>query len=193
MSTRQLDVGPGFVRAKECPDCGHTKCGEDCVCNCDAARAEHEAAALRAELARVRAETWREACLHIGNLVEQMTDQQRTAARRLLTVKVNDTRRDELRALGTWIRAHATLSPPEPAAVDGAKTTPVAARRRCDTCGELRWCLEDAEGITWSCDECRVNDDAAKPERGATERACANCGESPCVQLNDCGGTGRAR
>ena len=40
---------------KECPDCNHTRgrCGEDCVCNCDAARAEHEASTLRARLAAV--------------------------------------------------------------------------------------------------------------------------------------------
>jgi len=43
---RIYESGPGFVRAKECPDCGHTRCGEDCVCNCDAARAEHVLAAL---------------------------------------------------------------------------------------------------------------------------------------------------
>lgn len=47
---RKLDVGRGFVRARECPDCGHTRCGEDCVCNCDAAHAEHEAARLRHDL-----------------------------------------------------------------------------------------------------------------------------------------------
>lgn len=47
MSERTMDAGPGFVRARECPDCGHTRCGEDCTCNCDAARAECEAAALR--------------------------------------------------------------------------------------------------------------------------------------------------
>lgn len=51
---RTFDVGPGFVRAKECPDCLHTKCGEDCNCNCDAARAEYEAAALRAEVEKLR-------------------------------------------------------------------------------------------------------------------------------------------
>jgi hypothetical protein len=47
---RRFDVGPGFVRARECPDCGHTRCGDDCTCNCDAAHAEHEAAALRKRL-----------------------------------------------------------------------------------------------------------------------------------------------
>lgn len=41
---RRLEVGPGFVRARECPDCGHTRCSEECVCNCDAARAEAQAA-----------------------------------------------------------------------------------------------------------------------------------------------------
>lgn len=46
MSGRAYDVGPGFVRAKECPDCLHTKCGEGCTCNCDAARTEDEAAQL---------------------------------------------------------------------------------------------------------------------------------------------------
>ena len=44
MSERKIESGPGFFRAKECPDCGHTRCGEDCVCNCDAARAEYDAA-----------------------------------------------------------------------------------------------------------------------------------------------------
>lgn len=44
---RKYDVGPGFVRAKECPDCSHTRCGEDCNCDCDAAHAEHEVAVLR--------------------------------------------------------------------------------------------------------------------------------------------------
>lgn len=53
---RRYDVGSGFVRAKECPDCFHTRCGEDCVCNCDAAHAEHEAAWLRGENERLRAE-----------------------------------------------------------------------------------------------------------------------------------------
>lgn len=48
---RRFDVGPGFVRARECPDCGHTRCGEDCTCNCGAAHAEHEAAMLRQQLA----------------------------------------------------------------------------------------------------------------------------------------------
>ena len=38
------------LRARECPDCAHVRCDEDCVCNCDAAHAEHEAAQLRAEL-----------------------------------------------------------------------------------------------------------------------------------------------
>ena len=59
MSERKIESGPGFVRAKECPDCGHTRCGEGCVCNCDAARAEYEAAALRHERdehARIRSE-----------------------------------------------------------------------------------------------------------------------------------------
>lgn len=54
---RALDIGPGFVRLKECPECGHARCGNDskidgahalaCVCNCDAARAEEECDALR--------------------------------------------------------------------------------------------------------------------------------------------------
>lgn len=47
MSERKYDVGTGFVRARECPNCGHTRCGEACVCNCDAAHAEYEAAHLR--------------------------------------------------------------------------------------------------------------------------------------------------
>lgn len=47
MTSRRFDIGTGFVRARECPDCGHTRCGEDCVCNCDAAHAEFEAAHLR--------------------------------------------------------------------------------------------------------------------------------------------------
>jgi hypothetical protein len=48
-----IDVGPGFVRARECPDCFHTHCGEDCICNCDAAHAEHEAAGLKAQNAEL--------------------------------------------------------------------------------------------------------------------------------------------
>lgn len=43
MSERRFEAGPGFVRARECPGCGHTRCGEGCTCNCDAARAEVEA------------------------------------------------------------------------------------------------------------------------------------------------------
>lgn len=54
MNERQLDIGPGFARAKECPDCNHTRCSDDCVCNCDAARAEHEASTLREQLAAER-------------------------------------------------------------------------------------------------------------------------------------------
>lgn len=50
--TRVFDIGPGFARARECPDCGHSRCGEDCVCDCDAAHAEHEAAQLHAQLQR---------------------------------------------------------------------------------------------------------------------------------------------
>ncbi len=53
MSERIWDVGIGFVRARECPDCFHTKCGESCVCNCDAARAEDEAAHLRGTAERL--------------------------------------------------------------------------------------------------------------------------------------------
>jgi hypothetical protein len=34
----------------------HTRCGEDCVCNCDAAHAEHEAATLRTQLAAAERE-----------------------------------------------------------------------------------------------------------------------------------------
>lgn len=56
MGERRFDVGPGFVRAKECPDCFHTKCGEDCVCNCDAAHAETEAAWFRGALDGARAQ-----------------------------------------------------------------------------------------------------------------------------------------
>lgn len=36
---RQFESGPGFIIAKACPACLHTKCGEDCRCDCDAARA----------------------------------------------------------------------------------------------------------------------------------------------------------
>lgn len=56
MSTRVFESGPGFVRAKECPDCNHTRCSEDCVCNCDAARAEVEADhwRMRAEKAEAK-------------------------------------------------------------------------------------------------------------------------------------------
>jgi hypothetical protein len=53
---RRFDVGPGFVRARECPDCAHTRCGEGCVCNCAAAHAEHEAAVLRVQLEKALAE-----------------------------------------------------------------------------------------------------------------------------------------
>jgi hypothetical protein len=56
---RRFDVGPGFVRARECPDCGHTRCGDDCTCNCDAAHAEHEAATLRRQLAEAEGVTAR--------------------------------------------------------------------------------------------------------------------------------------
>lgn len=59
-SVRRLDIGRGFVRARECPDCFHTKCGEDCVCNCDAAHAEAEAAHLRAQVEELQSlTTWR--------------------------------------------------------------------------------------------------------------------------------------
>lgn len=38
------------MSAKEpCPDCGHVRCPEACVCNCDAARAEEECARLCVE------------------------------------------------------------------------------------------------------------------------------------------------
>ncbi|MCR4295886.1 MAG: hypothetical protein NUW21_10150 [Elusimicrobia bacterium] len=42
--------------ARACPDCGHTKCGESCVCNCDAARAEDALATARFVLAALRAD-----------------------------------------------------------------------------------------------------------------------------------------
>lgn len=59
--SRVYEQGPGFVRAVECPDCGHTKCGESCVCNCDAARAEDECGRLRVEVERLNreSEVWR--------------------------------------------------------------------------------------------------------------------------------------
>jgi hypothetical protein len=40
-SSRRFDSGAGFVGARECPDCRHTRCGEDCKCEWDAAHAEH--------------------------------------------------------------------------------------------------------------------------------------------------------
>lgn len=52
---RTFDVGPGYVRARECPDCLHTRCGEGCNCNCDAARAEHELAWCRGRLEELEA------------------------------------------------------------------------------------------------------------------------------------------
>lgn len=56
---RRLDIGRGFVRARECPDCFHTKCGESCVCNCDAAHAE-AAAHLRGQVENLESlTTWR--------------------------------------------------------------------------------------------------------------------------------------
>lgn len=64
-------VGPGFVRAKECPDCGHMRCNEACNCNCDAAHAEAEAAAYRVTIDRLLADrkaavaAEREACAKI--------------------------------------------------------------------------------------------------------------------------------
>mgnify|MGYP001584747356 FL=1 len=59
--SRVYEHGPGFVRAVACPDCGHTKCGESCVCNCDAARAEDALARLRVEAERLarESEAWR--------------------------------------------------------------------------------------------------------------------------------------
>lgn len=53
-SRRKVEIGVGFVRARECPGCGHTRCGESCTCNCDAEWAEHEAATLRTQLWRLR-------------------------------------------------------------------------------------------------------------------------------------------
>jgi hypothetical protein len=53
------EIGPGFVRALECPDCGHTRCGEDCVCNCDAARAEHKIGQLRGLAETALRDEWR--------------------------------------------------------------------------------------------------------------------------------------
>lgn len=44
------------MRTRECPDCGHVQCDEGCVCNCDAAHAEHEAAILRVMLTTRHAE-----------------------------------------------------------------------------------------------------------------------------------------
>jgi hypothetical protein len=32
--SRTLERGPGFVRAVECPECRHTKCGPTCTCPC---------------------------------------------------------------------------------------------------------------------------------------------------------------
>jgi hypothetical protein len=33
-SSRTFESGPGFVAAVPCPQCGHTKCGADCACDC---------------------------------------------------------------------------------------------------------------------------------------------------------------
>lgn len=73
---RVFDVGPGFVRAKECPDCFHTRCGDDCVCNCDAARAEYEAAFHLASLEQVHWLRFCEAWVAIGLAATQVEDMQ---------------------------------------------------------------------------------------------------------------------
>jgi hypothetical protein len=46
MGERAFKTGPGFVSAEPCPHCLHTKCGEDCGCNCGAVRAEARVAEL---------------------------------------------------------------------------------------------------------------------------------------------------
>jgi hypothetical protein len=51
---RIMDDGPGFVRARECPKCMHTRCGLDCHCNCIAAVVEQERDTLRAELKQLQ-------------------------------------------------------------------------------------------------------------------------------------------
>ncbi len=33
---RTYDVGPGFVAARACPKCHHTRCGPKCACDCRA-------------------------------------------------------------------------------------------------------------------------------------------------------------
>lgn len=38
------------VMAEQCPRCLHTRCGEGCECNCDAAHAESYAARLEAQI-----------------------------------------------------------------------------------------------------------------------------------------------
>jgi hypothetical protein len=55
VTERRLETGPGFVRAKTCPGCGHTHCGESCTCNCDAEHAEHEAAIHKERIAALEA------------------------------------------------------------------------------------------------------------------------------------------
>ena len=54
--SRRLLPGNGFVMARECPDCLHTRCGEDCVCNCDAAHAEDALSRVCIERDQLRAD-----------------------------------------------------------------------------------------------------------------------------------------
>lgn len=50
--TRFSAVGGPTISAmaEPCPKCLHTRCGEGCVCNCDAAHAEAYAARLEAQI-----------------------------------------------------------------------------------------------------------------------------------------------
>ncbi len=35
---REVYVGPGVIGVQPCLDCGHTRCGFDCTCACNARR-----------------------------------------------------------------------------------------------------------------------------------------------------------
>jgi hypothetical protein len=56
MSRKETALDGRIGLEDSCPDCGHTKCSEDCNCNCDASCAEHEASILIARIERVERE-----------------------------------------------------------------------------------------------------------------------------------------
>jgi hypothetical protein len=139
---RRFFIIPGYASAEACPDCLHTKCGEDCVCDCRAAYAEdlaadlaHQRDSLRAQLAASEAR-----CRVMRETAELLS---RVGNRIVLTAPERDNphHRELERAVGLSI---APLAQP---ADDGALRELLMRVARVHGCEDEDACRESVDAV----------------------------------------------